>query len=449
MGRSARRRGVTSSAARWSASIALVAGCVEPRTSVLLRVESELSWGEGARVQSVVVEVRRDGATGPLRSQRVTALGAGAGRSSLPLLIEARESTGDVSAPLWVEALGCATPNGCDRDGAVVAQRAVVRFVERETLRVTLLLASACAGVRCDTSERCETTTGACVPATSGASVDVGRDAAVMDHVVTEAGDVAVSVDRGGVDAASDVTDAMDAGERDVAVDVVPSPCPAGMVLIPAGEFDMGSTMAKNEQPVHRVRLSAFCIDRTEVTVAAYRACPTTACTEPRSIGACNWGRSDREDHPINCVDRSQAQGFCRWRGSDLPTEAQWEYAARGTGGRLYAWGEDAPSSRACWSGVAMRQGTCPAGAVEGDVSPFGVRDLGGNLTEWVRDLYGPYGADTFTDPRGPATGADFVTRGGAWDDDVEARLRAARRDGNNPILQAYVFGFRCAAAPR
>ncbi|MEZ4405155.1 MAG: SUMF1/EgtB/PvdO family nonheme iron enzyme [Polyangiales bacterium] len=295
-----------------------------------------------------------------------------------------------------------------------------MRFVERETLRVTLLLASACAGVRCDTSERCETTTGVCVPASGGAGGVIGRDAAV---------------------------DVLDVGPTHAGKDVCRSL--AGMVLIPAGEFDMGSTAAANEQPVHRVRLSAFCVDRTEVTVAAYRSCPTTACTEPRSIGACNWGRSDREDHPINCVDRSQAQGFCRWRGSDLPTEAQWEYAARGTDGRPYAWGEDAPSSRACWSGVAMRQGTCPAGAVEGDVSPFGVRDLGGNLTEWVRDLYGPYSDDTFMDPDGPAIGADFVTRGGAWDDDVESRLRSTRRGGNNPILQAYVFGFRCAAAPR
>lgn len=467
MGRSARRRGVTRSAALWCASAALVAGCVEPRTSVLLRVESELSWGEGARVQSVVVEVRRDGATGPLRSQRVTALGVGAGRSSLPLLIEARESTGDVSAPLWVEALGCATPNGCDRDGAVVAQRAVVRFVERETLRVTLLLASACAGVRCDTSERCETTSGACVPVEGEGRVDAGRDAAVDATDVRDA----TTMDAGERDVEQDVT-TLDAGidgrSGDATIDALPSTdvteggdssadasgtrCPAGMVFIAGGEFEMGADYAADQRPAHRVRLSPFCLDSTEVTVIAYGSCDAPECTRPGTVGGCNWGVPDRGNHPMNCVSWNQASAYCVWRGATLPTEAQWEFVARAGDRRRWVWGDRFDPEGLCWSGVSTRASTCSVGSFPAERVGASMFDLMGNVNEWTADWFGAYPVDAgvTVDPVGPASGSARVHRGGGWQDSVPDSCGSTTRSADSPSITFGIqIGFRCAAAPR
>lgn len=136
-------------------TLALSTRCVEPRTELVAVVDSELPRGPGARIQSVRVEVRRGGPSGALRSQRVSTLGDPPGRTRLPLRVGLRESTGDVTAPVWIEALGCAGPNGCDRDDAVVAQRALVTFRPEATEEFPLLLASACVGVRCAIDERC------------------------------------------------------------------------------------------------------------------------------------------------------------------------------------------------------------------------------------------------------------------------------------------------------
>ncbi|MDB4930182.1 MAG: hypothetical protein JWM10_2666 [Myxococcaceae bacterium] len=266
--------------AAWGwAAVALAAGCEQPRTELVVRVDSELPWGAGQTVQSVVLTVRRGGATGPLRSARTTALGEGGERRALPLLVGVTAGDDDVETPVWVEALGCGDPNGCTAATARVAQRAVVRFARGATQEVTLLLASACVGVTCAEDQRC-TTGGVCEAATRAqeavrpfagadaaavAVVDATLDAAAPGDSASDARadetaadgsidapvarDVSATVDVG--DAGSDVavtddgtiadlggTDAADADEPPdvLAGDVVVAPADAG----DAGVVDAG-----------------------------------------------------------------------------------------------------------------------------------------------------------------------------------------------------------------
>jgi len=176
--------------------VALVTGCEQPRTELVVRVETELAWGAGQWVQSVVLTVRREGATGPLRSARTTALGAGGERRALPLLVGVTAGD-DTDTPVWIEALGCGDLNGCTAATAVVAQRAVVRFTQEETQEVTLLLASACVGVTCGSEQRCAVDSGRCENATRAQATVrpfIGIDASsVID--VTAQGDVTAIAD--------------------------------------------------------------------------------------------------------------------------------------------------------------------------------------------------------------------------------------------------------------
>ena len=229
--------------------------------------------------------------------------------------------------------------------------------------------------------------------------------------------------------------------------------CPMAMAQIPAGMFLMGDPAADDppSQPVHGVALSAFCLDVTEVTVAAYGACAAPGCTAPGSGRACNQGIAGRDNHPINCVDWNQARAYCRWRGGDLPTEAQWEYAARGTDGRTYPWGNDAPMSQLCWSGGgATLANTCPVGSFPSGASPFGALDLAGNVWEWTLDWYGAYVGSVgtnVTDPAGAASGISRVNRGGAWGNALEIDVRPMIRFGGRPTRRLESLGFRCARA--
>lgn len=213
------------------------------------------------------------------------------------------------------------------------------------------------------------------------------------------------------------------------------------MVRIPAGSFMMGSNDGyDDEKPVHQVRVSAFEMDVTEVTVAQYRSCVSVgACDPPNSAGRCNFGQGGKDDHPVNCVDWDQATAFCAWAGKRLPTEAEWEYVARGTDGRTYPWGNEAPSEQLCWGRYPFPGTTCPVGAYPAGDSPFGVKDMAGNVWEWTSTEY----CDSYA-PRADCDSARVI-RGGSWDIDDAQIVRAADRGMDAPAVRNDYHGFRCA----
>jgi formylglycine-generating enzyme required for sulfatase activity len=217
----------------------------------------------------------------------------------------------------------------------------------------------------------------------------------------------------------------------------------AEMVLVPAGEFLMGSDDGADEKPPHRVYLDAFSIDKYETTNALYR----------RFMDATNraapWYWSDAKGNgatqPVVGVSWGDADAYCRWAGKRLPTEAEWEKAARGTDGRKYPWGEQWDASRANW-GESKLGKTAPVGSYPGGVSPYGAHDMAGNAWEWVADWYDKdyYQRSPERNPKGPDSGSARVLRGGSWFYDA-FYLRTANRDGYTPVSRSYVIGFRCA----
>ena len=262
--------------------------------------------------------------------------------------------------------------------------------------------------------------------------------------------------------------------------------CPAGTVAVPAGAFWMGCNDSdpespayddqclSDEHPQHLVATSAFCVDETEVTVAAYAACPSGVCAAPGEGGYCSWNQAGLESHPVNCVTWHQARGYCAWTGGRLCTEAEWEKAARGgceknmglcrTSTRRYPWGDEAVScALANYSGDCVG-GTAAVGTHLGR-SPYGLEDMAGNVFEWVADRYqqdyycfesaaagGEHcGADAqwpgwpgaWEDPAGPTTGADRVRRGGSWSSPGSV-LRASSRGESDPDGSYDHIGFRC-----
>jgi formylglycine-generating enzyme required for sulfatase activity len=243
------------------------------------------------------------------------------------------------------------------------------------------------------------------------------------------------------------------------------------MVYVPAGEFLMGSAdtdlkAAEDEQPQHTVYLDAFWIDRTEVTNLQYAAflnawgdyrgrCGGRDCIETKvedhdSHILLQEGRfavePGFEDHPVVEVTWHGSQAYCEWAGVRLPTEAEWEKAARGTSGQLYPWGDGRPNcSRAQYGdceGKTEPVGTRPAGA-----SPYGAQDMSGNVWEWVADWYdaGYYASSPPENPPGPDSGERRAFRGGSWGY-PGAFIRAADRARNRPEYAGFNLGFRCAA---
>jgi formylglycine-generating enzyme required for sulfatase activity len=235
------------------------------------------------------------------------------------------------------------------------------------------------------------------------------------------------------------------------------------MVRVPAGSFTMGSDKYdKNERPAHTVTLTyAFYIDRNEVTAEAYAKCvEEKECTPNRvhsgdvveTAYGCNTAQSNPR-HPVNCVDRVQAEKYCAWVAKRLPTEAEWEYAARGSDGRDYPWGNDPPQScdKAVIVGMAgpcqeNRKGTWEVGSTVAGKSPFGALDMAGNVWEWVADGYAEYAAGDATDPKTPppAAGARGVLRGGSYDYSVQA-ARTSFRFAFSATSAHVGIGFRCA----
>ncbi|MDB4929232.1 MAG: serine/threonine kinase [Myxococcaceae bacterium] len=303
------------------------------------------------------------------------------------------------------------------------------------------------------------TGTRTCGPSlTFGACVCDGSDAGALDSSPADASpadappaDVTTS-DLG----AADVGGASrDAGVADVGVDVpvVTPACPTGMVYVPPAMFTMGRTtdFANRYSPAHPVRLSGFCIDLTEVTVAAFGECvAASACAAPDAIrDSCNWGMAARADHPANCLSWTLARTYCQWRGGDLPTEAQWEYAARGTDDRVYPWGTSQTSSVACWQAAFVsHRTTCPVRSFPAGRSPFGLFDMTGNVAEWVRDAYSGYDASTtpLQDPYNAGTArSSRITRGGQFDSTDTITGSTYFRDRHESELGWQQYGFRCS----
>lgn len=251
----------------------------------------------------------------------------------------------------------------------------------------------------------------------------------------------------------------------------------SSMVRLPAGSFSMGSdeaevlgaladcvreayghrcspTLFNNETPRHPVRLSSYWLDRFEVSVADYERCVAVGRCDPRPVSEATR-RFDRGDHPVSRVTWHDATSYCAFRGARLPTEAEYERAARGVFHRRYPWGNlfnvwAGNHGRFGWDVTDASDGfaeLAPIGSYPAGVTPEGIHDLAGNVAEWVADRYSPtYEAATARDPRGPGVGGSNlrVVRGGSYAQ-ARFRLRGAARAFAEPGERRSTLGFRCA----
>jgi len=270
-------------------------------------------------------------------------------------------------------------------------------------------------------------------------------------------------------------------------VEAAAGPCAEGMVFHESGKLVMGAKDSSVDASItHKVKLSAFCLDKTEVTVGSYDKCVADGeCEKPpkdvqwanvtpdkkKTYSAlCNARHSERKDHPVNCVDWNMASSYCAWRETRLPTEAEFEYAARGSQQRDYPWGDTAPDHtrlNACGAecsewGISVSMptqtmfegddgfaGTAPVGTYPRGASQLGVLDLAGNVWEWTADWYGPYTPTEQTDPKGPPEGEKRVARGGAFNGGDAKWAKPSWRWKVAPTTYNHGIGFRCASSSK
>jgi formylglycine-generating enzyme required for sulfatase activity len=216
------------------------------------------------------------------------------------------------------------------------------------------------------------------------------------------------------------------------------------LVYVPAGEFTMGSDTYPNEQPIHTIYLDAFWIDQTEVTNKMYAKCVDAHKCTPPSITDQFFDPS-YANHPVVYVDWNKANGYCSWAERRLPTEAEWEKAARGTDERTYPWGKEIECNKANYNNCVGD--TSPVGNYESGKSPYGAYDMAGNVWEWVKSIYKPYPYNT-NDGRENINSTDGrVIRGGSWMYE-DVIVRSAKRDWGNLKSTDFSIGFRCASSP-
>jgi len=240
--------------------------------------------------------------------------------------------------------------------------------------------------------------------------------------------------------------------------------CPTGFTYIPSGSFNIGSPDTEgdaDEHPRHMVSVSGFCMQRLEVTAVEYQACINASfCTASGTDAMCNTTRlATHGNHPVNCVDWTQAMTYCNYINGRLPTELEWEYAARGSDGRKYPWGNTAPTPRrlnacgdecvdyakrvhnetknAMYAGSDGYEETAPVGSFPAGASPFGLLDMAGNVYEWTSSPYCMY-------PQHTCSSQYRMYRGGGWYTDKTAAV--ATRNGNLITERSVVVGIRCAA---
>ncbi|HQC45133.1 MAG TPA: formylglycine-generating enzyme family protein [Myxococcota bacterium] len=228
-------------------------------------------------------------------------------------------------------------------------------------------------------------------------------------------------------------------------------------VRIPGGSFIMGSSgkdAEEDETPAHKVNVPEFEMSKTLVTLDQYKACVDAGvCETPDTEEGCNWGKSDRGNHPINCVDWEQAQAFATWAGGRLPSEAEWEYAARSaTRGWKHPWGNKrANCSLAVMTESSKRQGcgndgTWPVCSKPKGNTAQGLCDMSGNVMEWVKDwyYYGYKGAPKDGSAREVKGSPYKVCRGGFWGGHAR-NMQAAVRVYYPPEFRENFIGFRIA----
>jgi sulfatase modifying factor 1 len=254
------------------------------------------------------------------------------------------------------------------------------------------------------------------------------------------------------------------------------------MILVPAGSFVMGSTgddvmaalldcqrepggdrceqnLFANEAPPHRVTLSAYWLDRTEVTVGQYARCAAVGRCRRLPLGQ-GASRFDHDRYPASLVTWDEARTYCEYRGGRLPTEAEFERAARGFNGRRYPWGDlynghAANHGRLAWQTTDASDGfaeLAPVGSFPAGRTPEGFLDLAGNVSEWVADRYAPeYDDAEVKDPQGPSIASSTparVVRGGDYQS-AASWLRGAARGAEEPGTRRPWIGFRCAKSAR
>jgi formylglycine-generating enzyme required for sulfatase activity len=209
--------------------------------------------------------------------------------------------------------------------------------------------------------------------------------------------------------------------------------CDAGTAFVAGGKLRVAYR-------ADAVTVADLCMDLTPVTVDGWRACVERgACKDPKGRGElCSWERPDHGRHPITCVRQPEAEGYCAAVGGRLPTEEEWEWAARGGArGTAYPWGSQAPRGQLCWSGKAKREGTCAVGTFPQGRSPDGLYDLAGNVEVWTSSSFDPDSSRL------------RVIRGSAWTTDVSSQVSPAERSRSIPDAEYSRTGLRCVKGPR